>query len=124
MTDYSKQELATKYLWLKDMATTLQYGELPNDRRVQLKIPAAVVKEIDLAFPNITRSKLFTQLALEALQRKYRYGDPDLSLLAQEEQHDLDQMWHYLEERDGSAIMSMMEGGRDKEHNGGGRDAK
>ena len=100
MNDYSKQKLATKYLQLKDMATALQYGELPNDRRVQLKIPAAIVKEIDLAFPNISRSKLFTQLALEALQQKYRYSHPELELLAQEEQADLDQMWSYLEERD------------------------
>lgn len=82
------------------MSTALSYGTLPNDRRVQLKIPASIVKEIDIAFPNISRSKLFAQLALEALKRKYRYANPDLELLAQEEQADLDDMWNYLEERD------------------------
>lgn len=99
MTDYSKQKLATKYLRLKDMGTALQYGDLPNDRRVQLKLPEAIVEEIDVAFPNISRSKLFTQLALEALKNKYRYQHPDLELLNQAEQHDLDKMWDYLEER-------------------------
>mgnify|MGYP005838128259 CR=1 FL=1 len=67
MTDYSKQKLATKYLRLKDMGTALQYGDLPNDRRVQLKLPEAIVE--------------------------------DLEMLNQAEQHDLDKMWDYLEER-------------------------
>ena len=97
---YSQQQNTTKYLELQDMATALEYGKLPNNRRVQLKLPNTIVEEIDLAFPHISRSKLFTQLALNALQNKYRYHHPELELMTHEEQNDLDQMWSYLESRD------------------------
>lgn len=83
------------------MAVALEYGQLDNNRRVQLKMPAAVVREIDKVFPDIDRSKLFTQLALQALYNKYLYQDrPDFETLAQQEQAELNQMWDYLEERD------------------------
>lgn len=82
------------------MADALSYGQVKSDRRVQIKMPKMVVDELDKAFPDTDRSKLFTQLALEAIMRKNRFPEPELEELVAEEQHDLDRMWDYLEERD------------------------
>jgi hypothetical protein len=90
-----------KQLFLKDAAVALEYGQLPADRRVQIKMPAAIVDELDRVFAHVDRSKLLTQLAVEALLYHARFLDrPDLGDLARSEQEDLDQMWNYLEERD------------------------
>lgn len=98
---YDQQTAATKYLEFKDMAIALEYGSLPAEQRVQLKMPKEVVDALDEAYPDVPRSKLITQMALELLQRKYRYNDdPDLELWVDAEQEDLDRMWDYLEERD------------------------
>ena len=64
-------------------------------------MPAMVIEELDKEFTNIDRSKLLTQIAIEALLLKKRYkNNPDLAELANEEQYDLDRMLEYLEERE------------------------
>ncbi|HEX7018009.1 MAG TPA: hypothetical protein VF209_03840 [Patescibacteria group bacterium] len=92
---------AAKYLSLRDMAIALEYGSVPADKRIQVKMPSIVVEELDRLFPTIDRSKLLTQLALEAILHTYRFVDrPDLGDLAASEQAAMDEMWNYLEERD------------------------
>ena len=61
--------------------TTFLYtwGKDPQkSRRVQLKMPAAVVEMLDKKFPKINRSRLLTQAAVELLIRKTRADRPDL----------------------------------------------
>jgi len=95
-----KSSTFTNYQQLVDMANALSFTKLKADRRIQIKMPKLVVDELDKEFPNIDRSKLLTQLALEILIRKKRFPEPHLLELANEEQHDLDQMWEYLDKRD------------------------
>lgn len=83
--------------------TTFLYtwGKDPQkSRRVQLKMPAAVVEMLDKKFPKINRSRLLTQAAVELLIRKTRADRPDLEQWLASEQDDLDEMWSYLDFRD------------------------
>ena len=83
--------------------TNLLYSlgkEPQKSRRVQLKMPAAVVEMLDQKFPKINRSRLLTQAALELLIRKTRSNRPDLEQWLASEQEDLDVMWSYLNYRD------------------------
>ena len=82
------------------MASALEYGSLTSDRRIQVKMPSAIVDELDREFPNIDRSKLLTQAALDLLMRKKRLENPQLEHWQQEEQYDLDRMWNYLDQRE------------------------
>lgn len=96
-----QQTIATTQLKLQDMATALEYGSLPLDQRIQVKMPTTIINALDAAFPNVSRSKILTQLALDALIRHYRYSDdPDLQVWIDSEQEGLDRMWEYLEERE------------------------
>lgn len=83
--------------------TTLLYslGKEPQEaRRVQLKMPTAVVEMLDKKFPKVNRSRLLTQAAVELLIRKTRADRPDLEQWLAAEQDDLDEMWGYLKSRD------------------------
>ena len=96
-TSSSSQQL-TKFI---DMLRTLELGSLKNDSRIQVKIPSAVVKELDKLYPKQNRSKLFTKLALSAIIEKHRFADSlELSSLVAAEQAGLNEMWAYLEERE------------------------
>ena len=98
----SSQQLATKQAIFEDLATNLTHGSVPTDQRVQVKMPSKVVNELDRLFPKIDRSRLLTQLAVEAINQRLRFADrPELTALASQEQAGLDTMWDYLEERDG-----------------------
>ena len=88
-------------LELRDMAEAAQYHALPTDTRIQVKMPKAVVKTLDALFPDVNRSQLLTKLALDAIVRKLRFIDnPELDMLVDSEQSDLDDLWEYLEERE------------------------
>jgi hypothetical protein len=97
--DKTKRKQAT--LELRDIATSLQYGSLKNDQRVQIKMPSQVLELLDKTFSNINRSKLITQLVVQALLQHFKFSDRDfLQSHSAQEQSDLDQMWNYLEERE------------------------
>lgn len=90
-----------KALMLRDMAEAAEYGSLPADARVQVKMPSEVVKVIDVLFPDTDRSAFLTKLALDAIVQKLRFWDrPDVGDLVASEQSDLDDLWNYLEERE------------------------
>ena len=77
------------------------WGKEPQkSRRVQLKMPAAIVEMLDKKFPKVNRSQLLTQAAVELLIRKARTDRPDLEQWLAAEQDDLDEMWNYLKFRD------------------------
>lgn len=97
---YPKQKINKNLLVLRDIAIALDYGSVAADKRVQIKMPSEIVKQLDTAFPNTDRSKVITQLVVEALIRHFSFSDPNLRINIQEEQHDLDTMWNYLEKRD------------------------
>lgn len=83
--------------------TTFLYawGKDPQkSRRVQLKMPVAVVEMLDKKFPKINRSRLLTQAVIELLIRKTRTDRPDMEQWLASEQDDLDEMWSYLDFRD------------------------
>ena len=96
-----KQSQFEIYQQLKDMANALSFAKLKANRRIQVKMPGLVVDELDKEFPDIDRSTLLTQAALEIIIRKKRNQNPDLEAWVAEEQHDLDRMWEYLDEREG-----------------------
>lgn len=92
---------AKKYFELSDMSDALQYGSLDSDRRIQVKMPSAVVDALDELYPNIDRSKILTQLALEAILTRKKFQDRKiLQQLVDSEQEDWDTMLDYLEERE------------------------
>lgn len=98
----STQQLATKQASFEDLATSLTHGPVPADQRVQIKMPSQVVQELNRLFPKIDRSRLLTQLAVEAINQRLRLADkPELIELATQEQVGLDNLWAYLDERDG-----------------------
>lgn len=77
------------------------WGKEPQkSRRVQLKMPTAIVEMLDKKFPKINRSRLLTQAAVELLIRKTGTNRPDLEQWLAAEQDDLDEMWSYLNSRD------------------------
>jgi hypothetical protein len=77
------------------------WGKEPQrSRRVQLKMPTAIVEMLDKKFPKINRSRLLTQAAVELLIRKTRADRPDMEQWLAAEQDDLDEMWGYLNFRD------------------------
>ena len=74
----------------------------PANQRVQVKMPAVIVKKLDELYPHIDRSQIITQLALQAIAQQLRFIDrPDLGDLVDSEQSKLNDMWDYLKERDG-----------------------
>jgi hypothetical protein len=85
---------------LMDWATGM--GQMPpSDKRVQLKIPSQVLKKLDELYPDVDRSRVITQLVLQAIVMKLKFLDrPDLGELVESEQSELDEMWNYLEKRD------------------------
>ncbi len=99
--NYKMSQNHKSYLLLKDVATTLEYGSVKADKRIQVTMPKIIVDELDRLFPHIERSKLLTQAATELLLRRLRFKDnADLEFLAASEQADLDEMWDYLDQRD------------------------
>lgn len=99
--DSTQAQLKKNLLKLEDIATSLQYGSVDNDQRVQLKMPSQVVSLLDKVFSQVNRSKLLTQLAVQALLQHFRFQDRDFLTNHQlEEQRDLDQLWNYLQERE------------------------
>ncbi|OGV96644.1 hypothetical protein A2W24_01630 [Microgenomates group bacterium RBG_16_45_19] len=83
------------------MLQLLSSGSVKTDRRVQIKMPKLVVEELDRLFPDTDRSRLLTQLALEAILTKLRFTNrPGLGVIASSEQAGLDTLWDYLEERE------------------------
>ena len=95
-----KQKTINDYHKLVTLAESLSFGPSKADRRIQVKMPSLVVEHLDKAFPNQDRSRVLTQLALEAILRHIRFPEPEIRELVEQEQHDLDRMWEYLEERD------------------------
>lgn len=90
-----------KYLELHDMSNALQYGSLDADRRIQVKMPSAVVDALDELFPEVDRSKILTQLALEAILTRKRFQERGvLQAMVNSEQEDWDTMLEYLEKRE------------------------
>lgn len=81
--------------WLDSLGVKPQ-----RSRRVQLKMPTAVVEMLDKKFPKVNRSRLLTQAAIELLIRKTRTERPDLEQWLASEQEDLDLLWGYLDFRD------------------------
>ena len=74
---------------------------LAKDQRLQVKMPSVLTQELDRLFPNLDRSEILTQLALQAVVQKLRFADrPELGELVAEEQSAADEMWNYLEKRD------------------------
>ncbi len=96
----SKKKKKVSYSALNDYFVVGDYGNFDADRRVQLKMPSAIVDELDAEFPSIDRSKLMTLLAVSALIEKKRNDNPELEHWRNDEQYDLDRMWDYLEERE------------------------
>lgn len=88
------------YQKLKDAAAAIDVNLVKASQRVQLKMPKDVVNMLDREFPNVSRSKLLTQAALEILMRKMRTDNPELEQWVSQEQYDLDRMWTYLNQRD------------------------
>lgn len=89
---------------LIDIANAPRFGNLPADKRVQIKMPSSVVAALDKLFPKTDRSRLLTQLALQAISQKLRFSNrPDLYFVSQTEQNNLDSAWNYLEGRDAGA---------------------
>lgn len=98
---YKKPRFDKNYFVLRDIASSYDYGPTNENKRIQVVMPAIVVDELDKEFPNIDRSKLLTQIAIDALLLKKRYADNTaLEELANEEQYDLNRMLEYLEERE------------------------
>lgn len=86
---------------LRDIANAIPYGSVNSDKRVQIKMPAIVLEELDKAYPDIDRSKIITQLIVDNLLTLGRYKDaPDLLELMSSEQEILDDMWVNLMEKD------------------------
>jgi hypothetical protein len=99
--NYKLDKNQKSYLLLKDIATTLEYGSVKADKRIQVTMPKFVVDELDRLFPQIERSKLLTQAATELLLRRLRFKDnADLQFLVETEQDELDETWDYLNKRD------------------------
>lgn len=98
---YPQDKKDKETLILKDMADSYKYGAIKANRRVQLKMPAFVVEQLDKEFPNIDRSKLLTKAAIDILLQKKKFSDNnDLYDWVITEQEDLDTMWEYLSERE------------------------
>ncbi|OGC38633.1 hypothetical protein A3K42_01145 [candidate division WWE3 bacterium RBG_13_37_7] len=98
---YPKIKNKKELLILKDIATALEYGTVKADKRIQVTMPSFVVNELDELFPNIDRSRLLTQLAVDLLIRSKKFKDnDDLAQLTQESLHDDDVMLNYLKERE------------------------
>lgn len=88
-------------LQLQDMHTTLQYGSVTSDRRIQVVMPSKVVQALDETFPEKDRSAVLTSLAIEAILNRQRFADnPELNALNQAEQEGLNTMLDYLEKRE------------------------
>lgn len=82
------------------MADSLSFTNIKADRRVQVKMPSFVVDLLDQEFPQQDRSQVITQAALDLLLRIKRLKNPKLEDWVREEQHSIDRMWTYLDERD------------------------
>ncbi|MFZ1721115.1 MAG: hypothetical protein WAU07_01280 [Microgenomates group bacterium] len=96
-----KLSFIKKLQFFQDLAESLRFGSVQADRRVQLKMPAAVVEELDKQFPNIDRSHLITQLAVDFITQKMKFEDrPVLTHMQASEDETLSDMWNYLEERE------------------------
>lgn len=90
----------SEYTALKSMADSLSFTNIKADRRVQVKMPSFVVDLLDQEFPQQDRSQVITQAALDLLLRIKRLKNPKLEDWVREEQHSIDRMWTYLDERD------------------------
>ncbi len=98
---YIQSSQAQALLQLKDMAASMEQGDLPLDDRVQVKMPSVVVEALDASRGEISRSELLTRIALEYLIERKRFVDrPDLHDIKLAEQSMLDRAVDYLEERD------------------------
>ena len=91
-----------KYFQLKDSAQAYEVGKLELDKRVQVKFPSFLISMLDEQFPNANRSEIITRAVTDYLLQYLRIKTPDLVLPHIEEQRDLDVMWNYLGEREGS----------------------
>jgi hypothetical protein len=92
-----------EYLKLKEMSAALQYGNLKSDKRIQVKMPSAVVTALDAMFSGEDRSKVITKAVLEMLLNSSRMSDSTLEAWQTTQQYDLDRMWTYLDEREDGA---------------------
>lgn len=91
----------SKVLKLRDMSTTLQYGSVKSDKRIQVVMPAAVVDALDQMFPEKDRSAVLTSLAIDAILDRHYFADrPDFEQMSKLEQQGLNTMLEYLEERE------------------------
>ncbi|MCA9370100.1 MAG: hypothetical protein H6774_02425 [Pseudomonadales bacterium] len=90
----------TTYLQLRDAQVALSVGKLRSDTRVQVKMPAFVVKALDALFPDTDRSTLLTSLAVDTLVRRLELDHDAPARLAAQDQAGLDTLILYLEERE------------------------
>lgn len=99
--DYTRYSANQQQLVLRDMATTIEYGQVTMDRRIQVKMPGLVLQKLDTLFPELDRSAVITKLAIQAILDKERFADlDDVVFFTPTEQADLDTLWNYLEERE------------------------
>ena len=96
-----KLSFIKKLQYFQDLASSLRLGSVKADRRVQLKMPKIVVEELDRQFPDVDRSHLITQLAVDLIAQKMKFKDrPVLKQMVASEDQSLSDMLHYLEERE------------------------
>lgn len=97
----STQKLSNQYLEIEALNQGLAQKDLKLDKRIQVKIPAKILKQLDTLFPNQDRSRVLSRLAADAILQKLRFIDRlDLATLSADEQSGLDDMYDYLEKRD------------------------
>ena len=99
--DNMKLSFIKKLQYFQDLATSIRQGLIKSDRRVQLKMPNSVVTELDKQFPDVDRSHLITQLAIDLITQKLKLKDRSILMgLKASEQSSLDDMLNYLEDRE------------------------
>lgn len=103
---YGKYKPTRKqFMLLRDSATALQYGRLHNDRRLQVTMPSAIVDLLDQTFPKVERNKVITQAVIamisQTLLTDYKTNP---TKLLQQDQHEMNEMWDFLNELDQGKI--------------------
>ncbi len=92
---------ARQIQYWQDLSAGLLLGKVKADRRLQVKMPSQVVVQLDALFPDVDRSFVLTQLAVNAIAQELKFHDREaLRSLASAEQSGLDDMLVYLEKRD------------------------
>jgi len=89
------------YYQLRDISRNLEYGEIKADKRIQVKMPTAIVEALDTKFPELNRSKLLTKLAIQALlDRDLEDPNDGWASFADMEAAANEDLLNYLEKRE------------------------